>query len=88
LSNRKIPNQDAMHIIASYLGLKNKTWFGQAGSENACIFRMRKWCVAIQLYLSAIHIIRDILGGGGQCVTPIFLIHLDTLFIMVFESNV
>jgi len=48
-SNRKIPNQNAMHSVAFYLGLKNDPWFGRAGSENAYIFRMSKQRVATQL---------------------------------------
>jgi len=35
--------------LCFYLGLKNEPWFGPVGSENACIFRMRKQHVATQL---------------------------------------
>ncbi len=35
--------------VRFYLGYWNQPWFGQAGSENACIFRMRKWHVVTQL---------------------------------------
>ncbi len=29
-----------------YLGFWKQPWFGPAGSENACVFHMRKWHVA------------------------------------------
>jgi hypothetical protein len=40
-----------LHLVRFYLGYWNQPWFGPAGSENACIFCMRKQFVATQLYL-------------------------------------
>jgi hypothetical protein len=39
--NKKISN--------FYLGYLNQPWFGPAGSENACVFRMPKQRVATKL---------------------------------------
>ena len=36
--------------VRFYLGYQKQPWFGPGGSENACIFRMRKWRVATRLY--------------------------------------
>ncbi len=36
-----------------YLGYWNQPWFGPAGSENACVFCMRKRCVATKLKCAA-----------------------------------
>jgi len=41
--NRKIPNQNKMHIFAFL------PWFGTVSSENAFVFRLSKWHVATQL---------------------------------------
>ena len=35
--------------VSFYLGYQKQPWFGPGGSENACIFRMRKRCVATRL---------------------------------------
>ncbi len=35
--------------VRFYLGYFNQPWFGPAGSENACVFRMRKRRVATSL---------------------------------------
>ena len=37
--------------VRFYLGYQKQPWFGPGGSENACVFRMRKRRVATRLYL-------------------------------------
>ena len=35
--------------VRFYLGYQKQPWFGPGGSENACVFRMRKWRVTTRL---------------------------------------